>query len=500
MIEKLWFYPPLAFARLGESNTPLEAFHWGPNDSRPSGTGKTTIAPAQTLEVNTADSSVRPSPSRRIRFRDEQGLKPVCPFFELHCSWKDESGSTVSKPLTQSLLSSFDLKLSDLRLKVKVANLKPFFMTRDSDTRIEAEVEMLGDDFGIRELHGKSPEGARQPLVPEGEQILLGHVILIKPTRDDEVIRLRFYPPKGRVYGPTNFKKRDFGEEKYVIADEFLFLNAGSIWARWMPPPDDDRGLPGGQFASDRNGVSLGLVDDISDGIISCRIEKTNLNLVAHARVVVGPPHFAPDRRHIVTIADGLKDRVGREEVHQASYFSEEVKEEEMKDVPVIVPGGEFDSNKVTPRRMSSLEVNDILERAFETVGLSNLDALNNRVDTIENPAYAILYGERYRHDEHKAFPVVQPTPQRPLPLCELARQQHRRFSALEIFESILRQRPTFFEQWVRPPVSDNPFFDFKMPALMRASSGEPLHLTRRQYDLLIKWAETLRASVKEGS
>jgi hypothetical protein len=181
--------------------------------------------------------------------------------------------------------------------------------------------------------------------------------------------------------------------------------------------------------------------------------------------------------------------------VRQASYFSEE------KQVLNVVDGrGEFGRGEVTARRMSSLEVNDLMERAFETIGLTNVDALNNRVDTIENPAYAVIHGKRYRRGEHKAFPVVPSTLQDPLPLCEIARQQHRRFSALEVFENILRQRPTLIQELVRPPVGDNPLFDARMPALMRGSSGEPLHLTRRQYDLMVEWARKLRESVKETS
>jgi hypothetical protein len=43
MLRKLLIYPPLAFARLGNSSTPLDAFAWGPNDVTPRGTAKTTM-------------------------------------------------------------------------------------------------------------------------------------------------------------------------------------------------------------------------------------------------------------------------------------------------------------------------------------------------------------------------------------------------------------------------------------------------------------------------
>jgi len=493
MIEKLWFYPPLAFARLGESSNPVEAFHWGPNDARPDGTGKTTVVPAKTIEVDEGGGGVKYSLPERVTFRDEKGLKPVCPFFELHGSWRHEGAQqSESGPITPALLSSLKLQLSDLRWKVEVANLKPFYMTQDNDTRISAVVEMAGDDFKPKELRGTSPAEAKRPLVPKDKHIPLGVVRLVESGPDD-VLRLRFYPPRGLVYGPANFRKRDFGGELYAIPDDCLFLNPASVWTRWTPPKGDTRGLPGGQFANDANGVSLGLVDDVSDGVISCRVEKENRT--ARARVVVAPPHFAPDRRHIVTIADGLKDRDGRDEVHQDAYFSDE------KEILYSVDSrGEFRKEEVTALRMSSLEVNDLLERAFETVGLTNMDALNNRVDTVENPAYAIMYGERYKRGEHRAFPVLPSTPEDPLPLSDLAARQHRRFSALEVFENILRQRPALIREWVRPPAGDNPLFDSRMPALMRGSAGEPLHLTRRQYDLLVEWARKLREAVEEDS
>lgn len=492
MIERLWLYPPLAFARLGPSKQPLESFHWGPNDLRPEGTGKTTIISATTLVVDEESGHVSSVPTGRPRFRDAEGLRPVCPFFELHGEWTVD-GKLHTGPITPELLSSFKQTLSRLSWKVEVANLKPFFMTQDADTRIHAEVSARGDDFLVKELRGRSPVGAAQPLVPEGKYLDLGTIRLVNPSIA-EVIRLRFHPPQGNIYGPTNFKQREVAPEPYVLADEFLILNPGSVWSRWTPPPGDRRGLPGGQFAQDRHSVSLGLVDDTSDGIISCRLEGTNL--VAHARIVVAPPHFAPDRRHVVSIADGLKDRVGRDEVHQDSYFSEEEEADQFR----VTVEGKVVRQTSTARRVTALEVNDLMERAFETLDLTNIDALNNRVNLRENPSIAIRSGRPYKKDEQKALAARRITGQHPLPITEEGRQHHRRFSASEIFESMLRQRPTFIRDLVRPPVGDDPFFDFKMPMLMRGSSGEPLHLTRRQYDLLVRWAAELRESIKEGS
>src|SRR5262245_20747279 len=86
MLRKLLIYPPLAFARLGNCRTPLEAFSWGPNDNTPRGTGKTTILPASTMAL-ADDGTLSPKTPVRVRFKDNVGLRPVCPFFELYGEW-----------------------------------------------------------------------------------------------------------------------------------------------------------------------------------------------------------------------------------------------------------------------------------------------------------------------------------------------------------------------------------------------------------------------------
>ena len=53
------------------------------------------------------------------------------------------------------------------------------------------------------------------------------------------------------------------------------------------------------------------------------------------------------------------------------------------------------------------------------------------------------------------------------------------------MLEDRLREAPDLMDRWLRPPLDPNPFFDRRMPALMRGSDGRPIHLTRRQYELL---------------
>src|SRR5262245_33286815 len=133
-IESLWIYPPLAFGRLGGSDTPLEGFQWGLDQNTPRGSGRTTILPALALRV-ADDGTVTSYVPECIQFKDDQGFRPVCPFFELHARCVDADGKVTEVPVTQSLLDRYNLPLGQLAWSVDVANLKPFNMAEDPDAR-----------------------------------------------------------------------------------------------------------------------------------------------------------------------------------------------------------------------------------------------------------------------------------------------------------------------------------------------------------------------------
>ncbi|HZI47375.1 MAG TPA: hypothetical protein VFD75_06235 [Pyrinomonadaceae bacterium] len=490
MISELWFQPPLAFARFGNPNDPLEAFHWGPNDELPSGTGKTTILPAKTF-IHQNDGSVLSKIPDRIVFASDVGVKAVCPFFELHGAWQDEAGNKRTGRIDKKVLTDSKLSTKDLVWNIKVANLKPFFMTQDPTTRIEAELEIQGDDFVPKQLQGRSPQGMQNVLVPEGKFIPLGTVLVINPSDEEPACRLRFFPPAGEIYGPTNFRSRV--DNTFQLPENVLFLNQNSSWCRFKPGDVDTRGFPGSQYAQDANSVSLGLVDDASDGIISCRVRGTDL--VASARIVVAPPHLAPDRRHFVSIADGLKDRMNRAEVYDPSYFSKEKFTHRL----TVTNQDEFGKEQLSNLEMAQVELHDLLERVLETMWLSNLDAYNHRIEILDNPLNAIFSRQPYSADQHKVFDVT-PTPADPLPLVDNARRRHRRLSAFQILQTYLRQRPGDLGTLVRTPLDPSLLFDKRMPALMHGSYGEPLYLTRRQFELVAALVAMLRANIEEES
>ncbi|MGH2769267.1 MAG: hypothetical protein ACRDJF_01910, partial [Actinomycetota bacterium] len=217
-------------------------------------------------------------------------------------------------------------------------------------------------------------------------------------------------------------------------------------------------------------GRSLGLVDDVCDGIIRCSLAGA---APAEARIVVGPPDYAPDRRPFVSIADGLTDRVRRADVSDPSYVENE--------------------------DLTSQEVRDLMERVLEMMENVNVDVQNDRARR-ENRVIAMAEGRPLEEAANQAFPAIEPVLGRPFPLTERGRQPHRRFVALEVFEDILREQPELISRWIREPLTGDRYYDRKMPAVMRGSDRMPMHLTRRQYELLVAWAGHLHRRAQEGT
>ncbi|MEB3283147.1 MAG: hypothetical protein VKK42_29925 [Lyngbya sp.] len=445
----------------------------------PRGTGKTTIEPAETLNL-AIDGTVTSSIPSEISFKDAQGFKPVCPFFELHGEWSTQTGVKTG-PITPQVLAKFGLTTKDLQWKVEVANLKPHHYTLEEGDRVAATVEITGDITQRQFLQGVSPQDAEQPLASPDKPVPLGRIQLTRPTDEFPEIRLRFTPAKGKVYGPTNLKERienlnerlgeDSSWKDLKFPTENQILNPEAAWCKFVATNDDPRTNPGGLYATeDDTGVSLGLVDDVCDGVITCSLPGVS---PAKARIVVGPPDYAPDRRPVTSLADGLSDRVKRDDVLEAGY--------------------------VDDLELTATEVRDLLERVLETMEAMNLDYQNNRARG-ENRNIAREESLPPEAAANKAFPEMEPVLGRPLPLTEFGRQRHRRFISVEVFEDMLRERPELIDKWIRQPMTEEKYYDRKMPALMRGSDRYPMHITRRQYQLLKAWANRLRQDAESGT
>ena len=502
MLLSLKILPPLAFARVGRSTTPCPAFSWAATDTSPGGTGKTSLEIEETLELDAAGAITATRPNS-IGFKDADGaFRPVCPFFELHGSW-ELGGNQHSGPITAQVLEDNGLSPSDLSWTVTLGNLKAFHFTLDEGDRITADVTVAGDDTERKALEGRSPTGPGiQPLIPPSDPLPMGAVQLAR-LDDPEFpeMRLRFYSPPGITYGPPNLADRinafaDIGENAEWIGFDLptaqKIVNPAARWATLNldeegPPPiggGDPRNAPGGLSASlfERRGqppfertvrISMGLVDDVSDGLITCEVGGVQ----AFARIAVGPQDFAPMARPFVSLQDGLADRMLRDDVRDDSIDDDELE--------AIVA--------------------DIFERALETSDLMNKDAQNDRSRQtnfarpggVDLPAPSPDFEASPRRTLWRSSnPLSTNSPAAgqsrqadAMPVSQQGQRKHRRYNAIEYIRDRLREEPDLIEKWIRLPLDNEPLFDRRMPALMRGSDGQPMHLTRRQYEMIRRWA-----------
>lgn len=537
MLRRIWLVQPMAFARVGGSSTPLQNYYWTTPDLSPHGSGRTRVVAAESLEVaeDGTVSAVPPPDNGEIVFKDDEGIRPACPFFELHGEWDGGSGE-----ITPAVLQQCGLSLDDVTWEVHQANHKAFHLTGHEGDKIESKVEIAGADHAVKALEGRPPSGADKPILVDGKRILQGRVQVTKPSEAFPGLRLRFYAPPGHAFAPTNFwdrldedpgmfsetgewllskvLNRFFGRDwsDFDIPEDRLIVNPESPWPKFgllrfedlpekvvdlLPhmaeaqavssaadqsellrvvagPTADVGNLPPGLFAYTvgPNAVQdgLGMVDDMSDGLITCRIKGVE---PAYARVAVSPPHFAPDRRQPVSLADGLADRVRRDDVRDPDWTA--------------------DGKSWAETRAS---VNDLLERAYETAGLANIDVWNNwfreenstnaeDTDSMVTPeqAAAMLWNT----DD---VPSVEE-----LPLTAIGRRRHRRNTATEFFDDLARENPDLIERWIRTPGEPKHLYDKRMPAVMRGADRYPFHITRRQYDEMKAWAAKLNSDATSG-
>lgn len=520
MLTGLWITPPLAFARLGGSPTPCAAFSWAKVGISPSGSAQTTLSPEETLTL-ADDGTVSSDVPNTLVFKDDDGAwRPVCPFFELHGSWVLNE-QNYEGPITKGVLADNGLLLADVQWTVTLGNLKAYHFTLDEGDKISASVNIRGDDTGRRALAGSSPDGAGlAPLIPAATPMPMGEVQLAQPTDDDSFpeLRLRFYPPKGLTYGPPSLPQKLAAAADSRLNPALNPEASRQVWARnaeWFgfdlpeaqkivnpdghwaqlnldaegPPPagaGDPRNAPGGLSASlfelrggqqdaQTNRISMGLVDDVSDGTVHCSIS----GLEATARIAVGPPDFAPMNRPCTSLQDGLADRVLRDDFRNN-------------------PPGDADLEAI---------VADIFERALETSDLMNKDAQSDRARGTnfnpEDPANTDLPNPRPGFESNPRGTLWASSNEnvtdRPAPAGSLqvdampvsfqGQRAHRRYNAIEYLRDRLREEPELIEKWLRPPRDPSPLFDRRMPALMRGSDGDPMHLTRRQIEMIRLWA-----------
>jgi hypothetical protein len=219
---------------------------------------------------------------------------------------------------------------------------------------------------------------------------------------------------------------------------------------------------------------------------------------MAMARATVGPPDFAPDRRPFMSLADDLADR----------------------ELPPLLPAQIKDPMTVS-------EVADLLRRVFETVSLTNLDALRRMMIGRQQPSNpdpvphtdgtSMTASDRPLADQVPAILGSGPPDVR-LQYTQIAHDVHGNRADVDSLIELFRSQPERVRHLLRPPyahIADLPekpvmpprtdklgagridvlapddrdprvtrgqLHDMRMPPYMRDSDATPLSLTWRQH------------------
>ena len=534
-VQSVFFRPPLAIARIGGSDTPLDSFVWS-SDSTIHGAHRTVIRPAVSLEV-LADGSLRPYLPGAIQFRDRGLLRPAAPFFEL---WAQVEGRPP-EPLTSTFLGQQDASLDSVEYTITVANRKAQRRTGSAACAFIAQAVATGSDYERKPLLAFSPHNAgEEPLVFQDHPIPLGHFQVIKPIPRVAasnvhlgILRVRFTPARGEVYGPPTAIAGPAsplppgmalagatlgGRLHEIVPEKNRFLNPHTPWSLYVmnergddPQPSDS--YDGTNVGSNR---SWGVVDDTCDGIIEAQVVIKGRRHVATTRIFSSCPDYAPDRRPFYSVADDLADR----------------------DLPPL---------EVNPATVSDTqrEIADLFARAFETVSLFNLDAMRERAvaenagEAVANrrlphtddrsmtgadrgvekkeagfktPPYADLTADMFPYPPQEKVDVLGFQ----LPYSAAAQFKHAALCDIETLLDVLMARGDRVKRLVRPPfgrfrelskrpgeqpnpkfrdprVERDQYHDMRMPPYMRNSDLLPLSITHRQYDALIQLINDLQ-------
>lgn len=504
IIQELFINPPLVVARLGGGSIPQDAYRWAQSPN-PRSNAQTVVLPDWSLTVE-ADGSVTPRMPTSLRFRDGATIRPVAPFLEVWArmgSVGSAPSTWTEVPVTPTLLAAQGVALSDVLFRVMAINRKAARRTGNAALRFGTfpAVEVRANNHASVPLLAISPPGTVQPMIPLSRNIPLGSVQVMRsrpqpavgatPWADKvsvEVLRLRFTPARGHMYGPpasATAQTTPRGSSAIAVDGNRAFLDAQAGWAdaRFNPPD-----VPGDTYdgASVGDSRSLGVVDDTCEARVEVSFalpQQAGRVVSAASTVFVAPPDFAPDRRPFLSLADELNDRAGDATARSAALTQ-----------------GDRDA-----------WVEDLFERIQETAALFNVDfwrraraatltgaqlATAIPGDATPNPTGAMGGRDALRN---RLFPVAAPQAPAVLPLTEHARMRHRALADLQELRSFVRQNQGRLRALVRPPFGLLPNEDARsttmaMPPFMRNSNALPLTLSRWQYELLMRWVSDTEA------
>jgi hypothetical protein len=429
--------PPMAIGRLGASDDPMDNYDVTVPDAHRLGWRE--VKPALTLHVNVVSGEISGSSvPTRLSFKDADGfIRPLSPFLEVWARFQERPELV---PLTLQHLNERNLKSSDLRWSVHLANHKAFRRTAVAADKIECQLTGITD-------HQRYPLSGKCENFIKGAIIPFGFVQYINPTAAFPEIRFRFTPAPGYVYAPEGSVPNSFHAEVY---------RKDGPWANWKDPGPPLSTNPGGIYYGGDDGISRGYLDDACDGIIDVELDADGAKLSSYARVMAGPPAFAPDSLPIRRIL---------EELEMAIYG------------PKAGAG-------------TNAEVQDIVRRAFESIRLMNT--------TVMNGNQVIGHGSNMTsqdsNDVNRYFaPIMAPGT-----VDNLAVQAIHE----NVFAALESGVPPWFAETFRRFDEIGDLTDSgrrRMPAMMRGADGRYLALTRRQIDI-IRTASGLSSLEKSGS
>ena len=512
-IIDLFFLPPQTVGRLGGSQTPLDCYTWS-EDPTIAGTAKTIIEPAITLDV-AEDGSLQPFLPAHIRFRDGGLYRPVAPFLELWAGFTvdDQSNQRHEAPLTLGLLQRSGASSANLAFQVEAANLKAARRCGDSTSGFAAQLRVVGTDHERHSLLASSPNSpGSAPLVSVDRPIPLGYFQVIRPVEANEmgvdlsIVRVRYTPAGGEVYGPptaTEAPAPGTLRTHQIVKPENRILNPQAAWVQYdanqdkfqNPQPSDT--YDGSDIDNEQ---SWGVVDDTCEVLIRADLVLAGLRWQAQARVAVGPPDFAPDRRPFISLADDLADR----------------------DPPVFSEDESLDE--------AEKRVNDLFQRAFETAGQLNLDAVRQRAIGDNGSGLPIPEVIGLPHTDSRSMTaddkpyadltadVAPSVPHARLPLSDLIESAHAQLADLDSMVEKLREQEERIRMMIRPPyahfreleavAANSPAVthrdprilrdqahDMRMPPYMRDNEASALSLTHRQYEEVMRLVDRLSAA-----
>lgn len=542
-IRTVFFRPPLAFARLGGARSPMDNYLWR-EDPTIHGAARTVVEPAPSFEI-LPNGGIYPFTPSVIRFREGKQLRPVAPFFELWASVeygagdpevsadappgagppdRPAPGSTAAVPLTAALLERLDAGLSDVVYEIRVANRKAARRTGDETNAYEAGARVGGADFGVHPLPASTPPSpGSEPLVRPEHPIPLGSLRVVRPVAgragevDLDVLRVRFTPPRGEVYGPPSAvvgRDGPTGREYEMVPAANRILNPAASWLRYTrdytryqhPEPSDTY-----DGAGEGAEVAWGVVDDTSDGVLRAEVVVDGQRFTASARICVGPPDFAPDRRPFLSLADDLTDRDAEP------------------------PGADelLAAEDDTQQRLT-----DLFQRVWETAGLVNLDAIRARGlrdntfypddPRIGELPYTDMRSMRpadtpYADAKVQALIPADPSGSAELVFTRLVELAHDQLAEADELMTFLLNQAQRVRQLIRPaygafgqlsptvvPTQEpDPRFrdprifrdqmhDMRMPPYMRDELAGALGLTRHQYLTLLAYVDAVATAVDE--